>query len=190
LLTTRVPCNPAPLHTADADATPAPGDYHPLPDLPRGPAWTLAAKTALPGGTTGVGSSSSACEQPGPGYYHKDAIEAPAALGSTTGSSASRRDAASAATSTAACGQNVATPATSKQQAQPSGAKGILGASAGQGQAPGDQAGLGLGQDTAAPQAVSCSKQLTLSQLNAQLAGLLKQKGSKQSRMRRYCLAA
>lgn len=76
-------------------------------------------------------------------------------------------------------------PAASQQQLQPSQAKGVCA-----GQAPGGHAGVGVGRDTAAPQAVSCSKQLTLAQLSAQLAGLLKQKGSKQLRMRRYCLAA
>lgn len=81
-------------------------------------------------------------------------------------------------------------PAALQQQQllQPSDKSQVKGVCAGQ--AAGDKAGVGVGRATAAPQAVSCSKQLTLAQLNAQLAGLLKQKGSKQSRMRRYCLAA
>jgi hypothetical protein len=47
-------------------ATPAPCDHHPLPDLPRGPAWTLAGKTAT---SSALAASSSAAGQPGPGHY-------------------------------------------------------------------------------------------------------------------------
>lgn len=51
---------------ADAADTPAPGDYHPLQECPRGPAWTLAGKTPA---AAACSASSSTCEQPGPGHY-------------------------------------------------------------------------------------------------------------------------
>lgn len=54
------------MYVADAASTPAPGDYHPLPDLDRGPARTLAGRTAT---SSALAAGSSNSEQPGPGHY-------------------------------------------------------------------------------------------------------------------------
>lgn len=60
---------------ADAADTPAPGDYHPLQECPRGPAWTLAGKTPTAAGTAGsralcdASVAGGAAEEPGPGAY-------------------------------------------------------------------------------------------------------------------------
>lgn len=55
---------PVLLCTAGVDDTPAPGAYHPLPELPKGPAWTLAAKQ-----DRSASAAAASSEQPGPGHY-------------------------------------------------------------------------------------------------------------------------
>lgn len=55
---------PVLLCTAGVDDTPAPGAYHPLPELPKGPAWTLAAKQ-----DRSASAAAASSERPGPGHY-------------------------------------------------------------------------------------------------------------------------